>query len=161
LGSNDRSRLSASRNDRYLDGIITTPNQDYFPKDNTWEWGVKLTGHYRMPLQIETSATFQVYNGLKGARTFTFTGIPSQSTVTLRLEPYGTYSGPARDLLNLKFARTFAVSRTGRLRAGVEILNALNGASPWDMSFASGPNFLRWGQIDSPRIARFSAAFTF
>ena len=150
--------VSASKNDRYLDGIATTPNQDYFPKDTTWEWQMKLTGNYELPYKINTSASYTMYNGVNGARTFIFTGIPSASTVTLRLEPYGASKGPVRDLLNVKIARDFSVRRNARIRASVEILNALNSVSPWSMTFASGPNFLYWGTIDSPRIARGSVS---
>ena len=153
--------VSGSKNDRYLDAVATTPNQDYFPKDTTWDWQVKLTGNYLLPYKINTSASYTMYNGLRGARTFIFSGIPSASTVTLRLEPYGASQGPVRDLLNLKIARDFAVRRNARIRTSVEILNALNSVSPWSMTFASGPNFLNWGTIDSPRIARGSLAFTF
>ena len=102
-----------------------------------------------------------MYNGVKGARTFIFTGIPSASTVTLRLEEYGGTSGPVRDLLNLRFARDFTVGRGARLRPSIEVLNALNSTSPWTMTFASGPNYGQWGTIDSPRIVRGSLVFTF
>jgi hypothetical protein len=153
--------ISGSKNDRFLDGIATTPNQDYFPKDTTWDWQVKFTGNYRLPYEIDASASFTAYNGIKGARTFIFTGIPVSNTVTLRLEPYGSYRGPVRDLLNLKIGRDFSVRSTARLRASVEVLNATNTVSPWTMTFASGPNFGYWGTIDSPRIARGSVSFTF
>jgi Carboxypeptidase regulatory-like domain len=153
--------LAASKNDRYLDGIAATPNQDYFPKDTTWEWQAKLTGSYEFPYKVNTSASFTAYSGVQGARTFTFTGIPSASTVALRLEPYGAYAGPVRELLNVKVARDFATGGNTRLRGSVEVLNALNSVSPWSLTFASGPNFLYWGMIDSPRIARGSVTFTF
>jgi hypothetical protein len=153
--------VAASKNDRYLDGIATTPNQDYFPKDTTWDWQLKLTGNYELPLKINTSASWTLYNGLKGARTFIFTGIPSASTVTLRLDEYGSHQGPIRDLLNVRFARDFSMRGSSRLRASVELLNATNAVSPWAMTFASGPNFKTWTTIDSPRIARGSVTFTF
>jgi hypothetical protein len=122
---------------------------------------VKLSGNYELPYQVSASASYTLYNGIKGARTFLFTGIPSANTVTLRLEPYGAYQGPVRDQLNLRFARNFQIGVARRLRASIEVLNATNAVSPWTMTFASGPNFLNWGTIDSPRIVRGGVSFTF
>lgn len=148
------------KNDRPLVGIIQTPNDEYFNRDMTWDWNAKITGNYRLPLQFDASATFQVYNGFKGQRTNLFRTIGSAGNITLRLEPFGTQQGPVRDLLNLRFTRNFAMT-AGQLRASVEVLNALNVANPWDVNYLSGPTFGQWGTIDSPRIARFHLTYTF
>ena len=69
------------------------------------------------------------------------------------MEPFGAQIGAARALLNLRAAKTMSLSKGSKLRASVEILNALNAANPWDISFVSGPTFLQPQTIDSPRIA--------
>jgi hypothetical protein len=152
--------VAFSKNDRPLVGIIQTPNDEYFDRDTTWDWNAKITGNYQLPLRIDLSGTYQLYNGVKGQRTNLFRTVASAGNVTLRLEPYGTQKGPVRDLLNLRVARNFKLG-IGQIRTSVEILNALNVANPWDISYVSGPTFGQWGTIDSPRIARFNLSFTF
>ena len=142
-------------------GTITTPNDEYYDRDHTWDWQVKMTGNYQLPYQLALSGTYQIYNGVKGARTHTFVGLPSASSLTLRLEEYGTRSGPARDLLNFRVSRDFRFSGGSRLRTSVDVLNATNVANPWDMTFSSGPAFLQWGTLDSPRILRGTLSLTF
>jgi hypothetical protein len=152
--------VAFSKNDRPLVGIIQTPNDQYFDRDTTWDWNAKLTANYRLPLQFDMSGSYTVYNGVKGQRTNLFRTIGAAGNITLRLEPYGAQQGPVRDLLNLKVARNFGL-KLGQIRTSVELLNALNVANPWDISYLSGPTFGNWGTIDSPRIARFNLAYSF
>ncbi len=152
---------AASKNDRPIVGIIQTPNDEYFDRDTTWDWSLKINGNYLLPWKIDLSGTYQIYNGVKGQRTNLFRTVGSAGNITLRMEPFGAQIGAARDLLNLRAAKTMALSKGSKLRASVEILNALNAANPWDISFVSGPTFLQPQTIDSPRIARFSLSFTF
>lgn len=153
--------VSGSKNNRPIVGIIQTPNDQYFDRDTTWDWSVKLNANYMFPYKFDFSGTYQIYNGFKGQRTNLFRTIGSAGNITLRLAPFGAQEGPARDLLNLRVARNFAVSKQSKIRASVEILNALNSANPWDISYVSGPTFGQWGSIDSPRIARFNLSYTF
>jgi hypothetical protein len=113
-------------------GIIQTPNDVYFDRDETWDWSTKITGNYVFPYQVDFSATYQVYNGFKGQRTNLFRTIGSAGNITLRMEPFGAEIGPARDSLNLRIARNFAMSKGSKIRASVEILNATNAANPWE-----------------------------
>lgn len=153
--------VAANKNDRPLVGIIQTPNDEYFDRDTTWDWSAKITGNYLLPWKFDLSGTYQIYNGVKGLRTNLFRTIGSAGNITLRLEPYGSQQGPARDLLNFRVARNFALNKGSKIRASVEVLNALNSANPWDISFVSGPTFGQWGTIDSPRIARFNLSYSF
>jgi len=152
---------SATKNHRYLTVVPSSPNDDYFNVDDTWDWQAKITGNYEFPLKVTLSGSFQAYSPVKGQRTNLFRNIPSLSTATIRMEPFGETQGSARTLLNLRFSRTFAVRTTGRLKVGFDLMNALNGASPWMQSYASGPTFANILQIDSPRIARGSLTFSF
>ena len=153
--------VSATRNHRYLTVVPSSPNDDYFNLDETWDWQAKFTGNYDLPLKVAVSGSFQAYSAIKGQRTNLFRSIPSLSTATIRMEPYGDTEGTARTLLNLRLSRMFQVRTTGRLRVGFDLMNALNGASPWMQSYASGPTFGNILQIDSPRIARGSVTFSF
>jgi outer membrane receptor protein involved in Fe transport len=155
------SNVSALKNRRWIDPIVTNPNQDYFPLDDTWNWQGKVTGNYDLPW-VSVSGSYQIYSPIKGQRTNLFRAIPSSGTVTLRMEPYGdTTSGASRGLLNLRIAKEFSRTVSSRLRLSLEILNAFNAASPWSMTYASGPTFKYISSIDSPRILRGGISFSF
>jgi len=48
-----------------------------------------------------------------------------------------------------------------RLRGAVDVLNLLNGAPPYAVSYASGPTYGQWSQILSPRILKGGILFEF
>jgi outer membrane receptor protein involved in Fe transport len=154
------SSFSAEKNHKLL-VVPQSPNDDYFNLDNTWTWQGRLTGSYELPWQISFSGTSQIYSGIKGQRTNLFRNIPSAGTVTLRMEPFGTTTGPMRALVNLRVARDLSGPWPGRLRFSVDVLNALNGAAPWGMSTASGPTFGQYTSTFSPRILRAGILYTF
>ena len=66
-----------------------------------------------------------------------------------------------RSLLNLRFSRNFDLERHGRFRVGLEVLNALNSAAPWAITFASGSTFGKYTAIDTPLILRASVVYSF
>jgi len=44
---------AASKNDRPIVGIIQTPNDQYFDRDTTWDWSLKINGNYLLPWKID------------------------------------------------------------------------------------------------------------
>ena len=73
----------------------------------TWDWVYKAVGNYRLPGDVMVSGVFDLVAGTAGQRTYVFrsadpdggTPLRQLSTVTLRLEPYGSERTPdqARD----------------------------------------------------------------
>lgn len=154
--------FSAQKNHQWLSGIPASPNDEYFNLDETWDWQGRLTSNYDLPWNLSLSGMYVIFNGVQGQRTVLFRGIPSASTVTLRMEPYGTQSGPVRPLLNLRVAKAIAgVGTSGQLRLSLEILNALNSAAPWSISWLSGPTFGQVNQTDQARILRGIVTYSF
>jgi hypothetical protein len=160
--------FTMTKNHRFLVGISTSPNDDYFPIDDTWTWGYKVSGSYRLPYDLALSGVFDVQPGLKGQRTYIFrsadpdrgTPLRQLSTVTLRLEPFGTETGPVRPAANIRLSK-FLKLRHGSLQFSLDALNAFNTNAFWDMSFASGPNFGYGTAFTSPRALQFGAAYEF
>jgi hypothetical protein len=160
--------FSATKNHRFLTGIPSTPNDDYFPIDETWDWGYKVTGNYRLPYDIVFSGVFDIQPGFKGQRTYIFrsadpdggTPLRQLSTVTLRLEPYGERIGPVRPTANLRLSK-FMKLRRGQLQLSLDALNAFNTNTFWDMTFASGPTFGYGTAFTSPRALQFGIAYDF
>jgi hypothetical protein len=150
----------------YLAPIPGSPNSDYFNYDRTWNWQAKSTVFYNLPWKVVVSSTFEGYNGVHGQRLVNFTnansGIPSYiGTLTVAVEPFGAEKGPARILWNMQVGREFFIKERFRLKPTVDILNLLNRADPWAITYTSGPSFNIPTTIDTPRIARFGMTFNF
>ena len=169
--------FTVTKNHRYLASTASSssstalplsPNDDYFPIDETWTWGYKVSGSYRMPLDFSLSGVFDVQPGLKGQRTYVFrsadpdggTPLRQLNTVTLRLEPFGAQTGPARPAANLRLSK-FMKLRHGSLQLSIDALNAFNTNAFWDMNFVSGPTFGYGTAFTSPRALQFGAAYDF
>ncbi len=160
--------FTTTKNHRYLVGIPSSPNDDYFPIDERWTWGYKVSGSYRFPYDISFSGVFDVQPGLLGQRTNIFRaqdpdgGPPLRqlSTVTLRLEPYGDQVGPMRPSANLRLSKFIRLSK-GQLQLSLDALNAFNTNAFWAMTFASGPTFGYGTAFTSPRAIQFGAAYEF
>jgi hypothetical protein len=147
----------------------SSPNDIFFPIDDTWDWSGKIYGSYHAPMQIEVSGIFNFLRGLAGQRTYTFrtadplggTALSQVGTITVPLEPLGAHRLPPQTVLNLKFARTFKIGPSVRLIPTFQIFNALNDNTPTAISYVAGPTFGTIGTVTPPRIAAFGADFTF
>jgi len=148
----------------FLYPIPQNPNQTFFNEDTTWSWRGKATAYYNLPWKIVTSTTFEACNGLYGQRLVNYTAANSgiASTLgTVPVESSGAESGPARIVWNIQAGREFLFKEKFRLKPYVSILNLLNRADQWAVSFTTGPTFLVPSVIDTSRIARFGAVFNF
>lgn len=159
----------ATRQHRSLDGVIATPNQSSFPFDDTWSWVARGAGSYLLPFNVLFGATLNVRSGIPGQRTYVFRAtdplggppLRQQTTVTLRLEPFGASQGPMQKYLDLRLGRTFETGQRRELVLSVDVLNALNDSGAQALTFISGPTFGQITLIPTPRILRFGAQFGF
>jgi hypothetical protein len=156
----DHAYINAANGNNGAAPIFTNPNQLLFPLDTTWAWQGRLTGNYRLPWRFDVSATYNLYNGLYGQRTETYV-LPNAGSITIPVERYGAQEGPIRALMNLRFARNFRTERWGLFRPNVELLNALNSAAPWTITYTSGPRFGYYNSTDTPRIVRVGLVYEF
>ncbi len=164
-GIRDHAPIQASYG-TFLYPIPQNPNQTFFPEDTTWGWQAKSTAYYNLPWKVVMSTTFEAYNGLYGQRFVNYTaansGIASTlGTVMVPVEPFGAESGPVRIVWNMQAGREFLFKEKFRFKPYVDLLNLLNRADQWNISFITGPTFLHPSVIDTPRIARFGAVFNF
>jgi len=156
----DHAWINAANGNNGAAPIQTNPNQLLFPTDTTWAWQARVTGNYRLPWKFDVSATYNLYNGLLGERTETYV-LPNAGSITIPVERYGAQEGPIRALMNLRFARNFRTEKHGLFRPNVELLNALNSAAPWTVTFTSGPRFGYYNSTDTPRIVRAGLVYEF
>ena len=88
----------AVKNRRWLNGVYQSPNDEFFPVDETWGWAGNISGTYRLPYNISVSGFLQSQAGIKGQRTNIFRTadpdggkpITQNGNTTIRLEPYGS-----------------------------------------------------------------------
>ena len=153
----------ATKQHRWIDTVIETPNQQYYPLDETWSWVARGSGSYVLPYDVQLGGTLNVRSGVQGQRTYVFRaadplgGPPLRqlSTVTLRLGPYGAQTGPVQSYLDLRVAKGFNFGPRRELQFSVDLLNALNDSAAQAITYASGPTFGQITLIPTPRILRF------
>jgi len=147
-------------NHKYTNGIPQSPNQDYFNLNATHEWQAKVSGNYDFPKGITASAAAVLLNGVYTQRTNLFRTIPSQSTVTLRMEDFTNALSSPRSSFNARLGKMVRLPRA-RLGLSLEVFNVLNTSTAGSFSVASGSTYGQTTGIDNPRILRFGASFDF
>jgi hypothetical protein len=133
----------------HLSLLPDNPNNDLNNVTNQWTWASNFSGSYRLPWDVQFAAFLQSKIGVQGLRTNQFraadpdggTPLRQLTTVTLRLEPFGTRRGPAITLLNLRATKIFSLGRGQRLEVNLDGFNLLNSSAPTIVTFASGPTF--------------------
>ena len=127
-----------TKHHRNLSLFPDNPNNDYFNVAEQWTWASNLSGSYRLPWDVQFAAFLQSKVGVQGQRTNVFraadpdggTPLRQQTTVTLRLEPFGAQQGPAITLLNLRASKIFSLGRGQRFEVNLDAFNLLNSSAP-------------------------------
>jgi hypothetical protein len=159
----------AIKNHRWLDLFDDNPNNDLNNIDETWKWAGNVSGTYMAPLGIQLGAFIQSKVGLQGQRTNIFRAVDPDggprlnqlSTVTLRLDPFGSQSSPAIHVVNLRATKHFPLAAGHRVQFDFDLFNLFNTSSPITAVFASGPTFNYATAVVPPRIARIGFRYSF
>ena len=157
------------KNHRWITRTFNSPNDYFFPLDETWNWAGIVTGSYRLPGAVSLSAFLQSKTGVVGQRTYTFRStdpdggrsIAQLNNVTLRLEPYGSQKLAAINILNLRASRDFSLGHRMRLGIDADVFNVLNSNAPLSATFASGPTFGYVTNVIPARIGRVGGRLRF
>jgi hypothetical protein len=160
---------SVIKNHRWLTAIAQSPNEDFHPLDETWQWTYRTTGSYTLPFDVRVSALVFLQSGALGQRTFLFRAVDplggppfrQQSTINVRLEPYGSNQGPMRKQINLRASKIVRLNGARRLELNVDVNNLINSNAAWGTDFTSGPTFGYATVIVPPRLVQFGVAFSF
>jgi hypothetical protein len=168
--------FAATKNHRWLGGTNSSskaaplsPNEEFFPVDNTWDQEFKINGSYRLPYDINVAAVFRQALGAPDQRTYVFRNIPQVNTITIPLEEFGERRAPGLKLLNMKFTKKIGLGSNRRLSLDLDIFNVLNtnvpqgsgSGSSSPVVWVSGPTFGRPRAIVPPRIMRGGVSFSF
>lgn len=152
----------ATKKDVWRLGIPQDPNAEFFPKDQTWEWMVKLAGGYLLPYGIQTSGTLTHQSGIPWARDARFTtGLQQLTQVILLMEPIGARRRPHVNLATLRLEKRFALPRNNNFAVQFDVFNALNTNVETGSNQRSGSTFNNITAVVPPRVARFGVTYTF
>jgi len=157
------------KNHRWITRTFNSPNDYFFPVDDTWTWAGNASGSYRLPWNLSISGFLQSKSGVLGQRTYRFLmadpdrgrPIAQLNNVTLRLEPYGSRKLAAINVLNLRASKDLSLGRGLKLDIDFDVFNVLNTNAPTAATFASGLTFGYVTGVIPARIARIAARFRF
>jgi hypothetical protein len=135
----------ATKNHRWLSSYRQSPNDEFYPLDETWTWFGKVTTSYLAPHGIRASVFYEALSGTKGQRTYVFRNMPQSSTVNIRLEPYGARTLPNTHIVYTRVGKEFRLGGNV-LELNADVHNLFNANTPTSASFASGPTF---GALDA------------
>jgi hypothetical protein len=159
----------ATKYHSWLVQLADNPNNDLNALDEAWRWAGNFSGSYQLPWGVQFSAFVQSRIGVQGQRTAIFRAVDPDggprlrqlSTVTLRLEPFGTQRGPAIHAVNLRSSKQFSLGSGHRIAFDFDLFNLFNASAPITMGFQSGPTFGYATAVVPPRIARLGIKYTF
>ena len=157
------------KNHRWIASVFNSPNDEFFPVDDTWSWAGNVTGSYRLPGDVSISGFLQTKNGVTGQRTYIFRqvdpdggpAIAQNGNTTIRMEPYGSQRLSAQNILNLRGSKDLKLGGSRRLNIDVDVFNLLNAATPTAATFVTGPSFGYTSSVIPARIARLGVRFMF
>ena len=158
---------TATKYHRWIVGVPQSPNDDFFPLDDSWRWNVKLNGNYNLPHDFLIGGIVELVNGALGQRTYVFrasdpSGPPLRqlATATIRLEPFGARQEPHQTTFNARVGKKLTLSRRA-LNVSFDVLNVTNSNAITAVTYVSGPSFGRVSDIVPPRTLRVAATLDF
>ncbi|MBI1874162.1 MAG: TonB-dependent receptor [Acidobacteria bacterium] len=159
----------AVKNHLWITRTFDSANDDFFPLDETWGWAGNFSGSYQLPWNIQLAGFLVTKAGVRGQRTYVFRRVDpgggppinQLSTVTLRLEPYGTRKGAAINVVNLRASKDFSLGAGRQVGLDVDLFNLFNSSAPTSVTWASGPTFGYATEVLNARVMRIGARFSF
>ena len=143
-------------------GVPQDPNRlKYNSGLNYWHWQYKALGSYELPFRIASSASFRLTKGEPYGRTLNTTGL-TQGTISLTVDPVGTYFYPTVALVDLRFAKSISVGESGgKLEGLLDLFNITNSSAILSTNNQTGATYGQVLTTVNPRIARLGVRWTF
>jgi len=158
---------TATKYHRWLVGVPTSPNDEFFPLDESWRWNLKVNGNYNLPHDFLVGAIVELVNGSLGQRTYVFratdaSGPPLRQLAqqSIRLEPFGSQQERHQTTFNARVAKKLNFARRS-LNLSFDVLNVTNSNAITAVTYVSGPAFGKVTDILPPRTLRAGVTFDF
>jgi hypothetical protein len=141
-------------------GVPQDPNRlTYNNRQNYWHWQYKALGSYELPYAVGFSASVRVTKGEPYGRTLNTTGL-TQGSITLTVEPQGTFFYDTVTLVDLRFSKSVALGKT-RLEGLFDVFNINNSLAVLSSNNQTGATFGTVLTSVNPRIARLGVRLMF
>jgi hypothetical protein len=155
-----------------LAGLQGSPDDSFYPIDNTWNWQARADAVYNLPRGFRVSTFYRQQSGAYGQRTEVFSGTGSngqklnQGSVTMNMGPFGQYKGPTVEVWNVEGAKAFTFHDRMHLELNFQVFNLLNGSGAVTTNYQTTtnparPTFGDVTSIESARVARIGTQFSF
>jgi hypothetical protein len=141
-------------------GVPQDPNRlTYNNRLDYWHWQYKFVGSYQLPLGVAVSGSVRLTRGEPHGRTLNTTGL-RQGTVSLTVEPQGTFFYPTVRLVDLRLAKGIDIGGT-KLEGLFDLFNVTNSPAVLGVNTQTGATFGNVLTTVNPRIARLGVRWIF
>ena len=124
-----------------------------------WHWQYKALASYELPYGIGVSGSVRITKGEPYGRTLNVAGL-TQGSLTLTVEPQGTFFYDTVKLVDLRFARGIPVGR-GRVEGLFDVFNLTNSSAVLGTNNLTGASYGNVLTTVNPRIARLGLRWSF
>jgi hypothetical protein len=139
-----------------------SPNDDRFPLNDQWDWEARANATYRVPYDVNVTASYRAQSGQWGQRTQVFTGAAlRQGSTTLRMGPYGEFRSNVVQLINLRLNKTIDLRASRHFSLDFQVFNLVNSSAVTATNYQTGTQFGQVTDIVSGRVYRVGAGFAF
>ncbi|MEO8259506.1 MAG: TonB-dependent receptor [Acidobacteriota bacterium] len=141
-------------------GVPQDPNRlTYNNRQNYWHWQYKALGSYEFPYAVSFSASARVTKGEPYGRTLNTTGL-TQGSITLTVEPLGTFFYDTVTLVDLRLSKSVTIGRS-KIEGLLDLFNVNNSPAVLSRNNQTGATFGGVLTTVNPRIARLGVRWTF
>jgi hypothetical protein len=137
------------------------PNAEILTANNTWEWSSTASGSYRFPWNVLVSAHYENRSGIPYARTVSASGGATIPSITVRVNPIGTYRTPSINLTDFRLEKSIALGLARSVALRLNFYNFLNSNTLTSLTQQSGPNFQLPSAILPARVVEFGIAYRY
>jgi hypothetical protein len=124
-----------------------------------WHWQYKALASYELPFAVSASGSVRITKGEPYGRSLNVAGL-TQGSLTLTVEPQGTFFYPTVTLIDLRFGKGFPVGR-GRVEGLLDVFNLTNSSAILSTNNQTGAAYGSVLTTVNPRIARLGVRWTF
>ena len=136
------------------------PNQRYLGEAETTFWNYKLVGRYIFPYDIGVSASYKLQTGFNYARELSV-NLPNAGAELIPAESFDANRAPNVNIFDIRFEKSFALGRPGRVTGMVDIFNLTNSGVVTNARNRSGSAYHQVIALLDPRIVRFGIRWEF
>ena len=142
--------------------VPTDDPNDFINNTNyTREWLARVSAVYQAPWGVGLSMVYETRSGDPLDQLVSFTGGTTIPSITLPVNPLGTYRLPEVNITNIRAEKTVPLGGRQKVTLRANLYNAFNNQVPTSVTQLTGPTFLSPLALVPPRIFELSGVYRF